>query len=157
MEQILVQRSVTKKYVGNFGHTPNLLEVYLPWRGFNGRDNKFPPYYIANKLSGYEKTMQIAEQTHPAWERCSRGAKGLHRRNVNQVLGFDISTPVKFLICWAKPKGLDGLTVNGGTNTAVQLAHQHGAKIFNLYYPEVKSRLEKWIKVEGTSYNENSS
>ena len=91
--------------------------------------------------------MEIAEQIHPAWERCSSGAKGLHRRNVNQILGFDLNNPVKFLICWAKPKGTDGLTVKGGTNTAVQLAHQHGAEIFNLYYPEVRSRLEKWLEL----------
>lgn len=102
--------------------------------------------YIAPKLSRYEDAMLLAEETHPAWSRCSRGVKGLHARNINQCLGKDLDSPVSFVICWAKPKGDDGITVQGGTNTCVQLAYKHRAKIFNLYYPDVRTKIEHWIK-----------
>lgn len=121
----------------------HMKEIYLPWRGFNGRYNKFPPYYIADKLDGYKKAREIAEETHPAWDRCSDGAKSLHTRNVMQVLGKDVDTPSLFVVFWAVPKS--GTQVSGGTNTAVQLAIKHGVKTINLYHEHERLKIVEYL------------
>jgi len=92
--------------------------IYLPWKNFNGiKDNVIVP------TNGYI----IAEELHPAWDKCSEGAKKLHSRNVNQILGNDLKTPVEMVICWTK----NGKEV-GGTATAVRLAKSKGIKVLNL-------------------------
>ncbi len=96
-------------------------EVYIPWSGFNN---------ISSDLVGASaKAFSIAESLHPAWNRCSQGAKKLHARNVHQVLGEDIDpkTYSSFVICWT-PNGQDV----GGTATAIKLARQVGIRVFNL-------------------------
>lgn len=118
------------------------MEIYLPWNNFNGRSayNRF--YIDTPKLRNYQNAMKIASDTHPAWDRCSRGARSLHARNVYQVLGKDLATPSTFLLCWAIPTRTG---VKGGTNTAVQLAKQNGANIINIYdkeYEDVISHLK---------------
>ena len=128
-----------ENYVKEFGQNPDLLEVYLPWSGFNKRWSKSPPYYVASKLDGYEKAQEIAESIHPAWDRCSDGAKTLHTRNVYQILGKDLDIPSLFVVFWAIPT--TGERVKGGTNTAVQLGLTHGCKCFNLYHEENRQRV----------------
>lgn len=123
------------------------MEVYLPWKDFNERDSSDPAYYTLPFLSNKTSAEEIAKETHPAWERCSQGAQKLHTRNVYQVLGQDLKTPSKFLVCWAKPKNVNVRDdiVLGGTNTAVQLAKKHGADIINLWYDEDMKRVKQWI------------
>jgi hypothetical protein len=122
------------------------MEVYLPWRGFNGRGNGAGYYIVPNiDKSIIVKATSIAESVHPAWDKCTRGARGLHIRNIMQVLGKDLIQPTKFVICYAKPKGNHPIYVQGGTATAVKLAHDNGAEIFNLYYEEVQQRFIKFL------------
>lgn len=93
-------------------------EIFLPWRGFNGNRSRLctaPP-----------EAFHLAARTHPAWDRCSLGARKLHARNVLQVLGMDLSSPVEMVLCWTKGGG-----DVGGTATAIRLAREHGAKVFN--------------------------
>lgn len=124
---------------------PHLMEVYLPWSNFNGRIANSRVYLIDTpKLTTYPSAMGIAEQTHPAWDRCSRGARALHARNVYQVLGRDLQTPSKILVCWAIPTASG---VKGGTNTAVQLAKQHGCKIVNIYNMSEAAAMAKLMEV----------
>lgn len=123
-------------------------EVFLPWDGFEGhtRDAMFGANILPDLDNPglYKKALEIAEKTHPAWDRCSRGAKTLHARNVYQVLGQDLATPSKFLIAWApvtkagKPKG--------GTATAIALAESYGVPCFNLILPEHSDRIHKFLE-----------
>ena len=64
----------------------------------------------------------MAAEFHPAWDRCSRGARALHARNCHQVLGWDLKTPSEFILCWTK----DG-KASGGTGQAMRIA-----KAFNI-------------------------
>lgn len=124
---------------------PDKLEVYLPWDNFNGRVIHSRRYLIDTpSLLNYRSAIQIAEQIHPAWERCSRGARALHTRNVYQVLGRDLQTPSKILVCWAIPTTSG---VKGGTNTAVQLAKHHGCKILNIYGMSEEAAMIKLMEV----------
>lgn len=102
-------------------HNPNNADIYLPWKGFNNSSS--PLWHIA------PRAFEIAETFHPAWDRCSHGARKLHARNVHQVLGFDLVTPTRsdFVICWT-PNG----ELVGGTSQAIRIAHYFGIPVFNL-------------------------
>ena len=120
-------------------------EIYVPWDGFNrhDRDGLFGATHVLTFMPNKREAEAIAMATHPAWDNCSSGAKKLHTRNVYQVLGQDLLTPSKFLICWAKV-GKDGLP-SGGTRTAWMLADGKGVECYNLAIPEDKERILSFI------------
>lgn len=121
-------------------HRNNDLEVYLPWDGFRGIAADHAPYYhLPSTYPNWAGAGDIAAGIHPAWQRLTRAARILHTRNVYQVLGKDLARPSDYILYFAPPLG-SGL-VEGGTNTAVQLARQHGVPELNLWYPEVRSLL----------------
>ena len=84
--------------------------------------------------------MVYAEHFHPAWEKCSRGARGLHTRNIYQILGQDLNTPVKCVVCWTK----DGKS-SGGTGQALRLAEYLEIPVFNLHDPAKLEELADYI------------
>ena len=99
------------------------LEVYVPWYGYNERWHG-----IEFKNAGIEadaKTM--AANAHPAWGRCSQGARKLHARNVEIILGTDLREPVDAVVCWT-PDG----EASGGTGLGIRLAERYGIPVFNL-------------------------
>jgi hypothetical protein len=77
------------------------LELYLPWPAFEA-DARSPAgdaeqFVLAQPTpAAYE----LAAQFHPAWSRCSQGARRLHARNCHQVLGPDLASPARFVLCW---------------------------------------------------------
>lgn len=98
------------------------MEIYLPWQGFNH----------APSLMGYivhhdPEAERIASQFHPAWDRCSQGARKLHTRNVFQVAGAELDTASDLVICWTK----DGKR-GGGTGQALRIAEHLNIPIFDL-------------------------
>jgi len=99
-------------------------QIYLPWRGFNGLTG-----IVGDTLSTWSKAREITLATHPAPHRLSAGAIKLHTRNVFQVLGSDLKTPVDFIVCWTK----DGKDT-GGTGQAMRIAAAHKIIIHNLYF-----------------------
>ena len=93
-----------------------LKEIYLPWKGFN-----------KNKSLLYTPSVEahlMAEQYHPAWDKCSQGAKKLHARNCHQVLGQDLKIPSKFVVCYHND--------SGGTLQAVRIARDKLILVYNL-------------------------
>ena len=119
-------------------------EIFIPWDGFNGFSHgQDGVVYTLNKMSNSQQAERIASEIHPVWDRLSRGAKALHTRNIYQVLGKTLDQPSRFLICYAKPTKTG---VSGGTNTAVQVALQHGVKVFNLYEQENIERFELYVR-----------
>lgn len=97
-------------------------EIFLPWRGFNGNPS---PLYVVPDIA-YE----IAAKYHPAWDKCTHGARALHARNSCQVLGPipGQSEPSKVIICWHMG--------SGGTMQAVRIAQANKIPIWNLYESE---------------------
>lgn len=122
----------------------DLMEVYLPWKDFNGRCSDHSGYYTLPFMGNKAEAEALAETLHPAWERCSQGAQKLHSRNTYQVLGQDLKTPSKFLVCYAEPVGTEG-RVKGGTGTSVKLAMDNGVEVFNLYLPAHLKRIEEYL------------
>lgn len=98
---------------------PAHAQIFLPWRGFNGRSGQFtgaPP-------AAYE----MAENFHPNWDACSRGARALHARNCQQILGPQLDSPVDFVVCWTP-----GGSGSGGTGQAIRLARASEIPVYDL-------------------------
>jgi hypothetical protein len=108
-------------------------EIFIPWKGFG--EGIVP--------QETEFAHNLIKEIHPAYDRLSQGALKLHLRNVNQVLGQDLNTPSKFLICWAKTGHKEPI---GGTRTAWMVAKKYNIPCFNLYLKEDFERVIKIIK-----------
>ena len=92
--------------------------VWLPWRGYNG--HRGPDCLSAAEL---EACMAIAAPLHPAWERCSPGARKLHARNVAILLMGE--RPVDVCIAWSER----GAAVGG---MGIRIAEARGIPVLNL-------------------------
>ena len=122
---------------------PENKEIFIAWNGFSGRkETEEGVYCLKGEIA--QQSELIAAEVHPAWDRLSRGARGLHSRNCFQVLGSDLSSPSKFLVCWAQ---IDKHGVpKGGTRTSWVLAQERGIPCFNLFLEKDKERIEKWLQ-----------
>lgn len=102
-------------------------EIWVPWSGFGDRCE---PGFVP--LEGH---FALAQDLHPKWHFLSAAARKLHARNVGQILGADLASPVDFVVCWT-PDGCsqdsDRTAATGGTGTAIALASRHGIPVFNL-------------------------
>jgi len=92
------------------------------------------------------ETIAIAARLHAAWHRVTDPyIQGLHGRNVFQVLGPDLKTPSRGLICWTPDGCISHSTrqyATGGTGTAISVASTNGVPITNLQRPD---HLDKWV------------
>lgn len=99
--------------------TDSYKEIFLPWKNFNGNKSEFfPPS---------EAAVELAKKFHPAWYRLSYGGKLLMARNCHQVLGANLESPVKFIVCWTQ-----GGTIKGGTGQALRMAEHYNIPVYNL-------------------------
>lgn len=96
-----------------------------------------------------DKAFEIAEELHPAWHVCSPYAKRLLARNMQQVLGQNLDSPVDFVVCWTS----DGCESHetrtrktGGTGQAISLASLLDIPVFNLANEERLNRVRKYIE-----------
>lgn len=125
----------------------DLMEIYLPWNNFNKRDSDEEGYYTLSNLPNKNLAYKLAEETHPAWDRCSNGAKSLHARNTMQILGDTLDKPSRFILCYGESEKKGNVIPKGGTRTACKLGEKHGVEIFNLYLEEHRKRVEDWVSV----------
>lgn len=125
------------------GHPDALKEIFIAWNGFSDRTDKEDGVYCL-KGEIVQEAEEIASSVHPAWDRLSRGAKALHSRNCFQVLGKDLRTPSKFLVCYA-PVDKHGVP-KGGTRTAWVLARLWNIPCFNLAIPADLERINKYLE-----------
>ena len=117
------------------------MDIFLPWSGFN---NNCSPLIGVN-----DKALKLAESIlgPQHWSKCSGWARKLHARNCYQVLGQDLATPSRFLICWT-PEG-DKI---GGTATAIKLADRHNIPVFNLAISYDRKELAELLLYEARMY-----
>ena len=125
----------------------SLAQIYIPWASFTDIHEDYKDWYkVLDRLPNKNLAREIASRVHPAWDKCSRGAKALHTRNVYQVLGVNLATPSQFLICWAEPDK-HGVP-KGGTRTAWVLGEEYigKEKCFNLFFEEHRKRIEAFLE-----------
>lgn len=106
--------------------------LFLPWRGYNNKQG------LVIKASKQKEMEDFASKYHPAWDRCSPGARKLHARNML------IINEANFVICWT-PDGKD----TGGTGQALRFAMEEGIPIYNLFNKEDKKKLETYLQSLG--------
>lgn len=105
-------------------------EIYLPWKGFNKHLSTFDTPSSAAEL--------LAIEIHPNFSKLSDAASKLLSRNMHQVLGFKLTQPSEFVICWT-PDGCEHYSAyshtTGGTGSAIALASHQDIPVFNLFNP----------------------
>lgn len=120
-------------------HDNKQMEIYIPWKGFNGHNPSMTHIVpLPNPLAD-----ELVKKFHPAPGKLSNGAMKLMARNAYQVLGHDLKTPVQFVICWTKCGGKTDAV--GGTGQAVRIANHYNIPVYNLGNQKDYDRLAKWI------------
>jgi hypothetical protein len=114
-----------------------------------GADSAFESY-VSNKeiFVADDATLdaiELASHFHGYWDKCSVYAKKLHGRNSMILLGKNLDTPVRFVICWTK----DGKDT-GGTGLGIRIAEAYNIPIFNLYNYDTKIRLLDFIGMKSS-------
>ena len=124
---------------------PKNVDVILPWKTFlpKGMTQADVTAYLGREriksgpgapvmLEGeyIAKARAMAAEYHPAWDKCSDGAKSLHSRNMPQVLGMQLNQPTDVVIAWT----VDG-KATGGTGQAIRVAEDLGIAVANLKNP----------------------
>lgn len=71
------------------------MTIFLPSAGWNRRPRK-EPYVVPD----WTPAIEIASKAHPGWMYLGEFVQKLHARNVHQVLGTDLKSPVDFVVCW---------------------------------------------------------
>ena len=67
-------------------------------------------------------------------------ALGMHERNVHQILGKDLQSPIDLVLTWCKPG-------HSGTRTSLEIARLYNIPIINLYNnPGAIAELELFLK-----------
>jgi len=108
------------------------VELYLPWARFeaSARRSGTQEFTLAQPS---QAAYTMASHFHPAWGSLSGGVRHLHARNCHQVLGADLASPARFVLCWTPDGSLDGTGRGvGGTGQALRIAHHYGVPVFNL-------------------------
>jgi hypothetical protein len=98
-----------------------------------------PEIFVALNASRNPAWFNHASKYHPKWDSLSRGAQQLHARNSAIVLGADLQTPVRFIVCWTP-----GGAVTGGTGQALRIAADYSIPVFNLATDGAE--LDMWAK-----------
>lgn len=110
-------------------------EIYLPWPGYEGQREGVALY------RPHPEAFRIAEQFHPAWGKLTEGGKKLHARNVHIVLGCDLSSPVRFIVCWTP-----GGKLSGGTAQALRIGQALNIPIVNLACPGALYQIRELVE-----------
>ena len=104
------------------------------------RKSPLPNAHLARvmNMARIDEITELAKSVVGHWHNCGPYARGMHQRNVHQILGYELNDPVDAVICWT-PNG----NVVGGTATALKLAMKAGIPIFNLGRPDNKVVLQE--------------
>lgn len=126
-------------------------QIFLPYKRFNNkRDTEDSPYSNCYLVPDLDKAVELVKEVVPYLDnlkydkKTGRESFTYHAflRNGYQVMGVDLNTPIKFLLCCSNwdNKG----SVTGGTRVAYDLARAKDIPSFNLRYPEERTAFEDW-------------
>lgn len=111
--------------------TEEQVEIFVPWKPFQAVKGINNPLHHLHILPSdpvlIKQSEAMVRETHPAPDKLSQGAMKLHSRNMNQVFGLDLKSPIDANICWTE----GGLDI-GGTRSAITLCRRNGIPVFNL-------------------------
>ena len=117
------------------------VEIYVPWKNFQATRGINNPLHHLHVIPSDPALVQRANEmvynTHPNPRALSQGALKLHSRNMNQVFGLDLNTPIDLCICWTE----HGIK-SGGTASAITLCERNNIPVFNLGQPNAQNVLD---------------
>ncbi len=120
-----------------FERGANLKEIHLPWKGYNKAPLSDPSYIIPRASQDVES---IAAAHHPVWDRLTTAVKLMMCRNVTIILGSDLESHAKMVICWTPNAALVGGTAHG-----IRVANGFDIPVFNIADPEDQVKLCKFV------------
>lgn len=100
--------------------------AYIPWVDFNSHLQSQALKIVPDFTGLHIKT--LARMYHPKYDELTQGAQKMMMRNICQVLGEDLKSPVAYVVCWTK----DG-KASGGTGQAIRCAQDRGILVRNLF------------------------
>lgn len=115
------------------------VELYLPWPGFEARalsGGPRPPGVTVLRRPS-RAAYALAARFQPRWSALTRPQRALLARDVHEVLGADLASPVRAVICWTADGSLDGRGVFADrTGQTLRIARGHRVPVLNLSRPE---------------------
>ena len=106
------------------------VEIFVPWKPFQAIRGKNNPLHHLHILPTdpvlIKQSEKMVRETHPAPNKLSQGAMKLHSRNMNQVFGLDLKSPIDANVCWT-----EGGIKSGGTASAITLSERNNIPVFN--------------------------
>ena len=118
--------------------------LYLPWPGYNGHAG---PDCVVPGRSELAACIDLAARLHPAWHRCSSGARRLHGRNAAILLGVTLDRPVDAVVAWSPHGG----TVTGGTGMGLRIAAERRIPVVNLGSVSPREACERLLALRRAS------
>jgi hypothetical protein len=110
-----------------------IVELYLPWPGFNCHDR-------AELQHPSKRALEIAEAHHPRFRELPAKHQALIGRNSHIVVGANCDAPSTFALLWTP----GGATV-GGTGHGIRLCLGYRVPIFNLARADHRARVERML------------
>jgi len=110
-----------------FEEVADRMEIFLPWPGFNKRpksDLSPGKRYIQ---SPSQEAVELAQEAINGYDMRPHGPRMLLARNMHQILGENLDSPVEFVICWT----YEGI-MQGGTAHGMRLAKSRAIPVYNL-------------------------
>lgn len=118
----------------------SLSKIILPWQGFNDHYESEGYVVWRNQPNDVKiRSLVHAYSVTSYWDNVKRGAQNLFARNALQVLDLDCMQPVDEIYYWA-PEVKQ--RISGGTRVAVDIGRKFGIPAYNLYFNDVRKRLE---------------
>ena len=136
---------------------PLRTEIYVPNRSFPsqmGKGDSKISYIVPkeNKSLYFDaNNLIISKNLYKRWDKViDQNIIDLHNRNVFQVLGRDLKTKSKFLICYtpcgSKKYEDTNPNISGGTGTAINIADVYNVEVLNLKNDEDLIRMMDFVK-----------
>ena len=102
-------------------------EIFLPWRKFEQHQSKLH--------TPTPDAFRLAKEIHPMYGRLGKLGRSLIARNMHQILGENLDSPVRCVVCWTAD-GCESIETysksTGGTGSAVALASTLCIPVFNM-------------------------
>lgn len=119
-------------------------QIHLPWDGYNNTRENGTTHIVPdlNKETNPLATqiVDIAARHHPAWDKLSDTVRLFMCRNTTIVLGMDLASYAKMVVCWTENGKLIGGTAHG-----IKIAHAFDIPVFNIALQEDQVKLCKFV------------
>lgn len=122
-------------------------EIILPFKGYGGGHKN--EIIIQNKKLLKQATEIMKSIKHKSYTWNAKNTP-YHRRNVFQILGVNLNTPVKFVICYTgtgaeSENDVISMGENSGTSMAMVLADRLDIPVINMYNDGWVEKLDSLI------------